>query len=98
MLILSCFQRALLKELVLPSLFLAKDEDCALLGKCLASALNHEFGEELLSCHYSSSTDINRPCLILLPEKVKDEPAIACVQKAANELLVDFEHVCHDTH
>ena len=38
---------------------LAKDEDCALLGKCLASALNHEFGEEL---------------------------------------LVDFEHVCHDTH
>lgn len=77
---------------------LAKDEDCALLGKCLASALNHEFGEELLSCHYSSSTDINRPCLILLPEKVKDEPAIACVQKAANELLVDFEHVCHDTH
>ena len=53
---------------------LAKDEDCALLGKCLASALNHEFGEELLSCHYSSSTDINRPCLILLPEKVKDEP------------------------
>lgn len=77
---------------------LVKDEDCALLGKCLASALNHEFGEELLSCHYSSSTDINRPCLILLPEKVKDEPAIACVQKAANELLVDFEHVCHDTH
>lgn len=77
---------------------LAKDEDCALLGKCLASALNHEFGEELLFCHYSSSTDINRPCLILLPEKVKDEPAIACVQKAANELLVDFEHVCHDTH
>lgn len=77
---------------------LAKDEDCALLGKCLASALNHEFGEELLSCHYSSSTDINRPCLILLPEKVKDESAIACVQKAANELLVDFEHVCHDTH
>lgn len=74
---------------------LAEDEDCALMGDCLAATLNYEFGENLLSCNCSSSTAINRPCLILLPERVMDEAATACVQKAAKELLVDFEHVCH---
>ena len=74
---------------------LAEDENCALMGECLATTLNYEFGEELLSCYNGNSTAINRPCLILSPERVKDEAATACVQKAAKELLVDFEHVCH---
>lgn len=74
---------------------LAEDEDCVLLGECLATALNYEFGEELLSCYYGNSTAINRPCLILSPERVQNKAATACVQKAAKELLVDFEHVCH---
>lgn len=74
---------------------LAKDDDCALMGECLTAILNYEFGEELLSCHCSGSTAMNRPCLILSSEKSHDESASAYVQKAAKELLVDFEHVCH---
>lgn len=42
---------------------LAKDDDCALMGECLTAILNYEFGEELLSCHCSGSTAMNRPCL-----------------------------------
>ena len=74
---------------------LADDEDCALMGECLTAILNYEFGEELLSCHCSGSTAMNRPCLILSSEKSHDESASAYVQKAAKELLEDFEHVCH---
>lgn len=74
---------------------LADDEDCALMGECLTAILNSEFGEELLSCHCSGSTAMNRPCLILSSEKDHDESAAACMKKAAKELLVDFEHVCH---
>ena len=66
---------------------LAKDDDCALMGECLTAILNHEFGEELLSCHCSGSTAMNRPCLILLSEKDHDESAAAYMQKAAKELL-----------